>query len=285
MFIRVTPLFARCAAVLAAVLLPAALFGGTPIEDASAAVHAGRFVDAETILLPLVKGRNANPAAWFYMSRVRLAQKQFDEAVSFADRAAKSDHPPVNYFLNLGEICFAAIPNLDPIEGNSVAIKMRKAYEKALKIDPKNIPAMEGLIAFYEHAPDLVGGDKRKAFEYAERLAKVSPYQGEFELGRLSAGKNDFEGALTHYEAAVRVQPDDYATATACGWSLYKLNRKKEARERFEAVLRAKPDFAPAQVGLDQIAKEEKEAAEKAAGKPSGGKPDSPASADASRHN
>jgi tetratricopeptide (TPR) repeat protein len=169
--------------------------------------------------------------------------------------------------VNFGEICYEAITNLDPIEGNSVAIKMRKAFEKALKLDPKNIGALRGLIMFYEHAPDMVGGDWRKAFEYAERLATVSPYQGEFELGRLSAGRNDFEGAFKHYDAAVKLQPGDFATATACGWSLYKLNRKKEARERFEAVLRANPDFGPAKMGLEQVVKEEDEAAKPKAAK------------------
>ncbi|HVU17214.1 MAG TPA: tetratricopeptide repeat protein [Candidatus Didemnitutus sp.] len=245
----------------------------SPIDRAGELVRAGEFVQAEDILEPMVKGRHADPKALFYMSRVRLAQKQYSEAIDFAERAAKGDDTRPEFYVNLGEICFAAIPSFDPLEGNSVAVKMRKSYERALKLDPRNSAALTGLITFYEHAPEVVGGDVRKAFDYARRLAEVNPYAGEFQLGRLSAGAKDYKNALIHYDAAVKLQPEDMATATACGYSLYYLGRKSEARERFEAVLRAHPDFAPAKLGLDQIAADEAEQAKKDAGKKNAGKP------------
>jgi len=239
---------------LAAAALTTSALAETPVEQAAAAIAASQFARAEDILAPLAQNRRADPAIFYYLSLVRMAQRRNDEAVELAERAMKADPAKIAYLDQMGTACSARIAEVGAIEGNSLALKMRKAYEKCLSIDPNYLPALKGMINFYEHAPDMVGGSLRKAGEYAERLRKVYPYQGELELGRLAAGANKFEVALAHYEAATKLKPDDLATAAACGWTLLHLGRKDEARERFQGVLRVDPNFGPAKMGLAEAA-------------------------------
>jgi tetratricopeptide (TPR) repeat protein len=226
----------------------------SPVEQAAEDIKRGEYTHAEDLLMPLVETKRADAAAYYNMALVRMAQKRNEDAVKFAERATKGDPTKAQYFSQLGLACYARIAEVGPLDGDALATKMRKSFERALAIDPRQMAALMGLMHFYERAPEIVGGNRRKAVEFAERVRQIDPYQGEIELGRLAAGANDFESALVHYDAATKLQPDDLATATACGWTLYKLGRKNEARARFEAVLKVNPDFGPAQLGMTETA-------------------------------
>jgi tetratricopeptide (TPR) repeat protein len=237
-----------------AAFLPAALPAESVADQAADAIKQGEFARAGDLLEPLVASGHADASSLFNMSLVRLAQRQTEEAVKYAERATKADPTKLEYFFQLGTACDARIREVGPMDANALAAKMRKAYEKVLSIDPKFVPALIGMVHFFEHAPEIAGGSLKKAQEFAERLREVDAYQGELELGRLASGLKDYESAVTHYDAAVKVKPDDVSTATASGWSLYKLGRKEEARARFEAVLKLQPDFEPAKMGLTETA-------------------------------
>jgi tetratricopeptide (TPR) repeat protein len=234
--------------------LSAAAPAKSPVERAAADIKAGEYTHAEDLLTPLVGRRGSDAEAFFYMGIVRLAQKRYDEAVEMSERATKEDSTKPEYFSQLGLACSARLTQLDPLAADAMASKMRKAYERALKLDPRDLAALTGLVGFYEHAPEIVGGDLRKAREFAERVRQLDPYQGEIELGRMDAGEKHFADALRHYDAAAKLQPNDLATATASGWTLFALGRKDEARARFEAVLKRDPDYAPAKMGLTETA-------------------------------
>ena len=240
----------------AAVALCLAVAGraGTPVEQAAAAIKQGEFSHAEDILTPLVQAKHPAPAAWYYFSLVRFAQKQNEDAIKMAERAVKGDPGNEAYYMQLGAACGARIAEVSPMEGNAVANKMRKAYEKVLDMDPRCMIALQGLVMFYSRAPEIAGGSQRKAHEFAEKVRQIDAHTGELELGRLAAGENNFAEALVHYDAAVKLMPADLSTAAASGWVLFQLGRKDEARARFEAVLKIDPEFGPAKLGLEKTA-------------------------------
>src|SRR2546423_2999016 len=64
---------------------------------------------------------------------------------------------------------------------------MKKEGDTALSLDPKNIDALQGMIQFHMQAPGMVGGDKKKAHEYADRLVAVDPVKGNFMQAQIAA--------------------------------------------------------------------------------------------------
>jgi len=256
-FFRTVPAGFKSSALVAfaigALAAPAA-FANATVDEAVAAIKAGQFTRAEDLLMPLVEQRHADAAVLYNMAIVRMAQKQNDDAIKYAERATKADPTNPEYFLRLSAACNARIAEVGPMEGGALATKMRKADEKALDLDPNNLPALLGLLLFYERAPEIVGGSEKKAREVAQRIRKFDPYQGELALGRLASGLKNYDEALLHYDAAAKLRPDDLATATACGWTLFALGRNAEARARFEAVLKINSDFGPAVMGMAKTA-------------------------------
>lgn len=247
-------ILSRVLVLLSLFAAPALAVRATPLDEAGDAVNHGQFAHADDILTPLVARGHAPPAAYYYLSIVRLAQKQTEEALKLAEHALKAEPDKIEYYDQYSLACTSRMADTGPLEGNSIAIKLRKALEKSLTLSPRHMPTLLALVRFYEHAPAVVGGSHKKAIEYAERIRTIDVYQGEIELGRLSAGENEFESAFQHYDAATKLHPNDLATATACGWTLLKLGRKDEARARFEAVLHNSPDFEPARLGLSAAA-------------------------------
>jgi predicted Zn-dependent protease len=58
----------------------------------------------------------------------------------------------------------------NPFKAMSMAKKTRKAFEKAVELDDKNIKALEDLMQYYLDAPGFLGGSKTKAEEIQKRL-------------------------------------------------------------------------------------------------------------------
>jgi hypothetical protein len=64
-----------------------------------------------------------------------------------------------------------------------LARRFKKEAEKALSIDPHHEDATEGMIAFYRQAPGIMGGDKKKAVAYLDRLMELNGLARESRLG------------------------------------------------------------------------------------------------------
>ncbi len=127
---------------------------------------------------------------------------------------------------------------------------MRKAFERAVEINPAHLGGLIGMTRFYSNVPEIAGGSLEKAAEFARRVRAIDPYLGEAELGRVAERSEDFAEALARYEAAAQLQPGNAGMQNACGRMLAQLGRKDEARARFEAALKLNPEFEPARKGL-----------------------------------
>ena len=68
---------------------------------------------------------------------------------------------------------------------------MKKTGEAALAIDPRHIDALGLVVDFYRYAPGIMGGDKKKAAEYVERMIKVDPAAGWGKKANLAFSDKD----------------------------------------------------------------------------------------------
>jgi tetratricopeptide (TPR) repeat protein len=230
--------------------------GATAIEEASAQIAQGQLIDAETTLTPLI-GKKADPEALYLMSRVRMGQMRYAEAAQFAEQSVKADQSKAIYFCQLGSVLIRHSAEVGPYEGESLTGKARKAFEKALALDPKSSDALLGLIHFYLYAPPELGGNLDRAQQYAKKLREVDPVAGELELAAITLTKGDFAGATVHFEAADKLKPG--SASLHVGWSraLYKLGRKDEARAQLQEALKIDPNYPEAKKILEAMDKPE----------------------------
>jgi Flp pilus assembly protein TadD len=199
---------------------------------------------AAALLLTLAASAQAPDAAALHQQSLdSVKQKNFKDAVDFAEKATKADPTKAEYFSQLGVALSQRMNEVNFMQMAVLSGRMRKAFEKSVELDPNHIAGLIGLARFHTNAPEIAGGSLEKARSFAERLVKLNPLLGEIELGHIASKGEDHLEALKHYEAAAALKPDNPGLQNACGTTLVKLGRKAEARARFEAALRLKPDF------------------------------------------
>jgi Flp pilus assembly protein TadD len=224
------------AAVIAAFLLLAGLaFAQTPAAPAPSAVTP------------------ADAAALHQQGLDSFKQKDFKAAVDFAEKATKADPTKAEYFSQLGIAISQRMNEVNFMQMAAMSGRLRKAFEKSVELDPNHVPGLIGLIRYYTNAPEIAGGSLEKAKEFALRVQKIVPLQGEIELGHIAAKAEDYAEALRHYEAAIAIKSDNAGLHNAAGQMLAKLGRKDDARAQFQTALKLKPDFDAVKRALAEL--------------------------------
>lgn len=245
------PLFA----VAALLLLPdlAEAQTASSLDEARAALQANDLPKAEALLAPLTGAEAKDAAAFFTLGRLRERQKNLKEAVSSYEQATKLDATKPEYFSTLAVALSQRMGEMNFMQQAMVAGKMKKAFEKSVELDPNHVQGLIGLVRYYITAPEIAGGSMEKAAEFARRVRELSPFQGEMELGMVAGHDERYADALSHYEAAVKLNPAHGYAQYLCGQMLVKLDKKAEARTRFETALKLDPSLDSAKKALAKL--------------------------------
>lgn len=220
------------------------------LTEAKAALKANDLPKAATLLAPLTAADSKDAAAFYTLSQVRLAQKDAKGAIEVAEKATVLDATKAAYFSQLGMAVGQRMGEVTFMQQAMMAGKLKKAFAKAVELDPNDIAGLIGLTRFYVNAPEIAGGSLEKATEYAKRLEKIDAIAGAVELGNIAEKDEKFAEALGHYETAAKLKPTSTGLQNNCGRMLAKLGRKDEARGRFEAALKINPESEIAKKGL-----------------------------------
>lgn len=208
---------------------------------------------AALILTTLAPAQTPDAAALNQLSIERLQQKDAKGAADYAEQATKADATRPEYFSQLGIALSQRMNDANFMQKAMLAGKLKKAFEKSVELDSNHIPGLIGLSRFYANAPEIAGGSLEKAAEFATRVQQLNPFLGEVELGRVAEKGESYADALTHYEAAAKLKPDNAGLQYACGQQLVRLDRRNEARARFTAALRLNPEFEAAKKALAEL--------------------------------
>lgn len=130
------------------------------------------------------------------------------------------------------------------VAGNEAAqagnfVDAASAYEKALAEVPNSLPARRNLgivmvkVADYERALELLGS---VAKEYAEDTETL------YFLGEACRGLRRYGEAAKHYQAGLRVAPNDLRLTKALGWTWHKMGQSTWAINLMEPFLQRNKD-------------------------------------------
>ncbi len=243
-----TALLVACATLLAS----AAAFAQapSPLENARAALAQNDLAAAEALLTPLVTGEKPDAAACHQLGLLRLRQGRAKDAIELLERATKLDATHADTFAALGMAVGTRMSQVSFMQQAMLSMKLKKAFAKAVELDPHNVSGLIGLARFYTNAPEIAGGSIEKARDYAARVKQIVPFLGELEYGNIAEHHEDYATALTHYEAAALAAPKNVDPHLAAARVLAKLDRPEDARQHLAAALEIAPAHPAAQTAL-----------------------------------
>lgn len=175
-------------------------------------IEKGHYKRAQAILTERLKANPNDARATYEMSKVSEAFHQWDEAIRQAEKAVSLDPKNAEFQAGLADAVGSKLEagSLGMFEKLSLARRFKKEAELALQLDPNNVDANEDLMEFHLDAPGLVGGDKKKAAELADRMVRVNPVRGylmKFEFATHEKHTAEVESLL---QQAISADPKNY---------------------------------------------------------------------------
>lgn len=121
------------------------------------------------------------------------------------------------------------------------ASNCRKAFEKAVALDARNILAMNDLFEYYLEAPGFLGGGVDKADALAKRIATLDAAEGHYAQAKLAEKRRDPKGAEQHWRQAVQAAPAQAGRLIDLAKFLARQGRLQESDQTFVQAERLAP--------------------------------------------
>ena len=171
------------------------------------------------------------------------AKSKGKEALNGFEKAVEIAPDNAEYQYWLGSASFEHIDDVGMLSKMSLASGGRKAFEKAIAIDPNMVAARIELAQFFLGAPGIAGGSVEKAKAQGDALValpdKRGEYQGRMVLARVAAHEKDWaemSRQFTFAETAGGMGADPVAALRSLAWNL--LNQKKDPEAAAPVVAR-----------------------------------------------
>jgi len=125
------------------------------------------------------------------------------------------------------------------------ASNCRKAFEKAVALDGKNVLAMNDLFEYYLEAPGILGGGLDKAEALAERIGALDAAEYHYALAKIAEKRRDPKSAERQLRRAAEAAPKQVGRLIDLARFLARRGRHQEADAVFQQAERVSPN-APA---------------------------------------
>jgi tetratricopeptide (TPR) repeat protein len=177
------------------------------IERGKELFNSKKYDDAARLLSTVSEKDPGYAEARYYLGRIAIEQKKFEEASDYLEEAVESNPNVADYHYWLGTAWGLTAQESNLLRQGMLAPKIKSEYEETVRLDPKNMNALWGLVTFYIEAPGFMGGDYDKAFGVASQIARVDAAQGHRARGVIYEKQENFSEAEKAYLAVHRINP------------------------------------------------------------------------------
>lgn len=172
---------------------------GNADPAATQLLSSGRMNEAVNVLSSRDDAQSLNQ-----LSRVYFAMECWDEAVKYGERAVALDPNDATYHLWLAREYGRKAGDSRPLAAAGLARKAKNEFQRAVQLDPSNVPARVDLAQYYTEAPAIMGGGLDKAQEQAAEVEKLDPGMSHLILARVAEKERQYDQAEAEFHQAVK---------------------------------------------------------------------------------
>lgn len=165
-------IFSRVAPLLFLILFPISAAFAAADSDPTALLRAGKADEALRVLNANL-AQNPNDAHTYnLLCRVYYQLELWDNSVRMAEKSVALEPANSSYHHWLGRAVGRKAEVANPFAAFGLARRVKVEFERAIALDANNLSARADLSEFYLEAPAFLGGDKNKARQQADFVAK-----------------------------------------------------------------------------------------------------------------
>lgn len=214
-----------------------ALAGGN--AHAVTLVEAGALLEqkdarAATLIAALAKAEPKNADAKVLWVRVLLQQGEVKKAIDVAQDAIELAPRNAQTHYWLGNAYGHRIGQVGMISKMLIAPKLRRAFERAVALDPDLVDARDSLVDFYLQAPSAMGGGIDNAKAQVGQIAARDPALGHAVNARVLIAEDKLDDALAEMEAARAARPDEARYRLNLGLAYQQAKKWEQAFDLFQ---------------------------------------------------
>jgi len=176
-------------------LLASASIAAPPPSDLLSSGHMNEAVTALT--------SRADAESLNLLSRAYFAMERWDDAVKCGERAVSLAPQNATYHLWLGREYGRKAGDSSALSAAANAKKAKSEFERAVQLDPANVPARIDLAQYYTEAPGIMGGGVDKAHDQAVQIAKYDLGAAHLVLARIAEKQKQYPEAEGQFRAAI----------------------------------------------------------------------------------
>ncbi|HTY38041.1 MAG TPA: tetratricopeptide repeat protein [Bacteroidota bacterium] len=214
------------------------------VEEGIAFFNKGRFGEAKSAFESVIKKDDGNAEAHYRLGLVFLTRqyRDDDEAVDHMEKAVEINEGKADYQYGLGAAYGMKAQNAGIIKQALLAPKIRKAFEKAVALNPKLLEAHVGLAQYYWKAPGIMGGDMEKAWREADEAIQIDEVRGRQLKANMLVGEKKSAEAVQEMKTLVANRPGDWKSWRAAGVFYLQNQITDDAIASFERFTALRPD-------------------------------------------
>jgi tetratricopeptide (TPR) repeat protein len=218
--------------------VPILSWSQTNFEKGEKLFHAKKYDEAQLLFEGVLKIKPSDLKTIEYLGDIEAYNKSWIDAAKYFKKLTVLKPTEANYFFKYGGALAMRAMEVNKLKAFGMVDDMKAAFEKAIALNPKHIPARWALIELYLQLPGIVGGSESKAISYSNELAQFSPVDGYMSRGRIDEYFNRYASAEKNYIKANEIGKSKITFQKLYNLYLNKLKDPKKAQElkrKFEA--------------------------------------------------
>ncbi|MFB3389259.1 tetratricopeptide repeat protein [Flavobacterium sp. LAR06] len=219
-------------------LAPILIWSQSNFEKGEKLFHAKKYDEAQVILEGVLKTKPSDIKTLEYLGDIAAHQKAWIKGADYYKKLKELKPTEADYFYKYGGCLAMRAMEVNKLKALGMVGDMKEAFEKAIILNPKHIPARWALIEIYLQLPGFLGGSESRALEYSNELMQISSVDGYLSRGRIDEYFKRYTSAEKNYLKANEIGKSKVTFQKLYNLYLNKLKDPKKAQElkrKFEA--------------------------------------------------
>jgi tetratricopeptide (TPR) repeat protein len=134
-----------------------------------------------------------------------------------------------------------------------LAPKIKKAFAKAVELDPNHVEARISLAQYYLMAPGIMGGDDEEGFRQLDEATKRNEKRGRLAKAAMLERKNRLPEAEEQLKALAASYPTDWMPPKSLGYFYFRRARYDESLQFMQRYVALRPDTSDAFDSMGEV--------------------------------
>lgn len=221
------------------------------IDSLRESVAAKDWETAKELGQSLTESEPENGEAYHLLGKAYAGLDEREAATKAFKEAVKHVTENADYYADYGYALIQRGQEMNMFQAGPTYMSALNQYKKAVSINPDHLGAHIGLARYYMNAPAIGGGSMKLAKQHAAEIARINPYQGHIEMALIAQKENRFEDAITEFESANAMDPDQAWVHFELGKLYQATNQMEASRVAYEKTLELHPEHKGAKAALE----------------------------------